>query len=199
MYDYIHGTRESSPAGSDPVAIIERALMTMRRDQQARRLQRGGPGGARRAARPSRRPEARHPRSGPQPRRGGPVPAARRARVRSPDRLGAGRCHRRRPAAREQARRGCSGARTAASRRRPAGCAPRRDRADARGTRAPGGRPPDAARGGRDPRSAAFSSEETAQFAELLDRFVAAWPRDGRGRAAASARTSARRGTRPAP
>jgi hypothetical protein len=41
MYDYIHGSRESRP-----VTLIERALMTMRRDQQARRLQRGGgPGG----------------------------------------------------------------------------------------------------------------------------------------------------------
>jgi DNA-binding MarR family transcriptional regulator len=26
---------------------------------------------------------------------------------------------------------------------------------------------------------AAFSPEETAQFADLLDRFVAAWPREG--------------------
>jgi DNA-binding MarR family transcriptional regulator len=168
---------DAQPAGSDPVAIIERALMTMRRDQQARRLQRGGHGG----------PGGRHGRHG------GPKHG-----IHGPDRSLGGAARFRLLDALE------SGARTVSELADATGVdQPRASRlvADAaeRGLLRRGVDPQDARRAvieltlaGRahltdahrarreavETALGAFSSKETAQFADLLARFVAAWPRD---------------------
>jgi DNA-binding MarR family transcriptional regulator len=161
----------------DPVTLIERALMTMRRDQQARRLQRGGgPGGT----------------GGRHGRHGGPKHG-----IHGPDRSLGGAARFRMLDALE------SGARTVSELADATGVdQPRASRlvADAaeRGLLRRGVDPRDARRAvieltdaGRahladahETRRAAvesalggFSAEETAQFAELLDRFVTAWPR----------------------
>jgi DNA-binding MarR family transcriptional regulator len=162
----------------DPISIIERALMTMRRDQLARRLQRGGPGGPGRL-------HGRH---------GGPKHG-----IHGPDRSLGGAARFRLLDALD------SGARTVSELADATGVdQPRASRlvADAaeRGLLRRGVDPLDARRAvielttaGRDHLTdahqarreavetalGAFSSAETAQFAELLDRFVAAWPRDG--------------------
>ncbi len=161
----------------DPVALIERALMTMRRDQQARRLQRGGPGiGGR---------HGRH---------GGPKHG-----IHGPDRSLGGAARFRMLDALE------SGARTVSELAEATGVdQPRASRlvADAaeRGLLRRGVDPSDARRAvieltdagrahltdaHRSRREAVesalrgFSPDETAQFAEYLDRFVTAWPREG--------------------
>ncbi len=168
---------DGDPVAPDPVALIERALMTMRRDQQARRLQRGGFGG----------PGGRHGRHG------GPKHG-----IHGPDRSLGGAARFRLLDALE------SGARTVSELADATGVdQPRASRlvADAaeRGLLRRGVDPQDARRAvieltpaGRahladahrarrdavETALGAFSSEETAQFAELLGRFVAAWPRD---------------------
>ena len=172
-------TYATDPTSTDPVALIERALMAMRRDQQARRLQRaGGPGGA----------------GGHHGRHGGP-----RHGIHGPDRSLGGAARFRLLDALE------SGARTVSELADATGVdQPRASRlvADAaeRGLLRRGVDPRDARRAvieltdaGRahlvdahqTRRSAVesalggFSAEETARFAELLDRFVEAWPREG--------------------
>ena len=161
----------------DPIALIEHALMTMRRDQQARRLQRRGPGG----------PGGLHGRHG------GPKHG-----IHGPDRSLGGAARFRMLDALE------SGARTVSELADATGVdQPRASRlvADAaeRGLLRRGVDPTDARRAvieltdaGRahltdahQTRRAAvesalsgFSADETAQFAALLDRFVDAWPRD---------------------
>ena len=167
---------------ADPVSIIERALMTMRRDQQARRLQRGGgPGGI----------------GGRHGRHGGPKHG-----IHGPDRSLGGAARFRMLDALE------SGARTVSELADATGVdQPRASRlvADAaeRGLLRRGVDPQDARRAvieltdagrahltdaHRTRRAAVesalggFSSDETARFAEFLDRFVAAWPREGVGR-----------------
>jgi DNA-binding MarR family transcriptional regulator len=163
---------------ADPVALIERALMTMRRDQQARRLQRGGPGG----------PGGRHGRHG------GPKHG-----IHGPDRSLGGAARFRMLDALE------SGARTVSELADATGVdQPRASRlvADAaeRGLLRRGVDPLDARRAvieltpaGRAHLAdahqnrreavgsalAGFSPDETREFAVLLDRFVAAWPREG--------------------
>ena len=170
-----------TPASTDPVSLIERALMTMRRDQQARRLQRGGPGG----------PGGTGGRHG---RHGGPKHG-----IHGPDRSLGGAARFRMLDALE------SGARTVSELADATGVdQPRASRlvADAaeRGLLRRGVDPNDARRAvieltdaGRahltdahQTRRAAvetalggFSADETARFAEFLDRFVTAWPREG--------------------
>lgn len=174
MITYMDQARQT-PEPVDPISVIERALMSMRRDQQARRLQRGGPGG-------------RHGRHG------GPKHG-----IHGPDRSLGGAARFRMLDALE------SGARTVSELADATGVdQPRASRlvADAaeRGLLRRGVDPQDARRAvieltdaGRahladahQTRRAAvesalggFSSDETAQFAEFLDRFVAAWPREG--------------------
>jgi DNA-binding MarR family transcriptional regulator len=165
------------PESQDPVVLIERALMTMRRDQQARRMQRGpgGPGG-----RHGRHGGPKHGIHGPDRSLGGA------ARFRLLDALEAGartvseladatgvdqpRASRLVADAAERGllRRGVDpqDARRAVIELTPAG---RAHLADAHQTR----------RLAVESALAAFSREETAQFADLLDRFVAAWPREG--------------------
>ncbi len=165
------------PESQDPVVLIERALMTMRRDQQARRMQRGpgGPGG-----RHGRHGGPKHGIHGPDRSLGGA------ARFRLLDALEAGartvseladatgvdqpRASRLVADAAERGllRRGVDpqDARRAVIELTPAG---RDHLADAHQTR----------REAVESALAAFSIEETAQFADLLDRFVAAWPREG--------------------
>jgi DNA-binding MarR family transcriptional regulator len=166
---------------ADPISIIERALMTMRRDQQARRLQRGSTGG----------PAGIGGRHG---RHGGPKHG-----IHGPDRSLGGAARFRMLDALE------TGARTVSELADATGVdQPRASRlvADAaeRGLLRRGVDPHDARRAvieltaaGRahltdahQTRRAAvetalggFSADETAQFAEFLDRFVAAWPREG--------------------
>lgn len=166
---------------TDPISTIERALMTMRRDQQARRLQRGrGPGGI----------------GGRHGRHGGPKHG-----IHGPDRSLGGAARFRMLDALE------SGARTVSELADATGVdQPRASRlvsdAAERGLLRRGVDPHDARRAvieltdaGRahltdahQARRAAvesalggFSSDETARFAEFLDRFVAAWPREGEG------------------
>jgi DNA-binding MarR family transcriptional regulator len=161
----------------DPIALIEHALMTMRRDQLARRLQRRGPRG----------PGGLHGRHG------GPKHG-----IHGPDRSLGGAARFRMLDALE------SGARTVSELADATGVdQPRASRlvADAaeRGLLRRGVDPNDARRAvieltdaGRahltdahQTRRAAvesalsgFSADETVQFAALLDRFVGAWPRD---------------------
>jgi DNA-binding MarR family transcriptional regulator len=168
----------------DPVATIERALMVMRRDQQARRLHRGpggrgAPGGAAIGGLHGRHGGPKHGIHGPDRSLGGA------ARFRLLDALE-------------------SGARTVSELADATGVdQPRASRlvADAaeRGLLRRGVDPSDARRAvieltdaGRahltdahrsrraavESALAGFSAEETAQFAAYLDRFVAAWPRD---------------------
>ena len=164
-----------SQVPADPIALIEHALMTMRRDQQARRLQRGrGPGGL----------HGRH---------GGPKHG-----IHGPDRSLGGAARFRMLDALE------SGARTVSELADATGVdQPRASRlvADAseRGLLRRGVDPSDARRAvieltdaGRahltdahqsrraavESALAGFSAAETEQFAALLDRFVDAWPRD---------------------
>jgi len=166
------------PPDPDPVALIEFALMTMRRDQQARRLQRGrGPGG----------PGGLHGRHG------GPKHG-----IHGPDRSLGGAARFRMLDALE------SGPRTVSELADATGVdQPRASRlvanAAERGLLRRSVDPRDARRAvieltdaGRthlrdahetrrtavESALAGFTTDETARFAELLDRFVAAWPRD---------------------
>lgn len=167
---------EAASQAHDPIALIEHALMTMRRDQQARRLHRHGPGG----------PGGLHGRHG------GPKHG-----IHGPDRSLGGAARFRMLDALK------SGARTVSELADATGVdQPRASRlvADAaeRGLVRRGVDPNDARRAvieltdaGRShltdahqTRRAAvesalggFSADETAQFAALLHRFVAAWPR----------------------
>ena len=156
----------------DPISIIEKALMTMRRDQQARRLQRGvgprghrgGPGGG----------AAGHDRS-----LGGA------ARFRMLDALEAGS-----RTVSEIA--GSVGVDQPRASRLVAEAADRgliRRTVDPRDARravvelTPSGRTflqsaHQTRRSAVESALAGFSPEDRARFAELLDRFVAAWPRD---------------------
>lgn len=162
---------------ADPIALIERALMTMRRDQQARRLQRGGFGGP--GGRHGRHGGPKHGIHGPDRSLGGA------ARFRLLDALESGartvseladatgvdqpRASRLVSDAAERGllRRGIDpqDARRAVIELTPAGRAHLTDAHKAR-------------RGAVEAALAGFSPTETAQFAEFLDRFVRAWPRD---------------------
>ena len=159
---------------ADPIAVIETALMAMRRDQQARRLQRGP--GPRRGMGP-RGHEHPHDRS-----LGGA------ARFRMLDALEAGartvseiagavgvdqpRASRLVAEAVERGlvRRGVdpSDARRAIVELTAAGAQFLRSAHETR-------------RGAVETATAGFTVEETAQFAALLERFVAAWPRPALG------------------